>query len=80
MIIRHVACGNGVGELRRYLVLYGYVEKKCQNSSAFKDWNTKAYIWYYMEIGSHWRMIISLPANLLLYPQDTLYVRNVLNG
>lgn len=36
-----------------------------------------------MEIGSHWRMTISLPACLLLYPQDTLYVRNarnVLNG
>lgn len=31
--------------------LSGYREKKCQNSSAFKDWNTEAYIWYYMEIG-----------------------------
>jgi hypothetical protein len=34
------------------LELSGYREKKCQNSSAFKDWNTKAYIWYYMEIGA----------------------------
>lgn len=35
-----------------YLELYGYREKKCQNSCAFKDWNTKAYIWYYMGIAN----------------------------
>ena len=32
--------------------LSGYSGKKRQNSSAFKDWNTKAYIWNYMGIGS----------------------------
>lgn len=61
--------------------IYGYREKKCQNSGAFKDWNTEAYIWYYMEIGNLSVNSRGLPANDN-EPSGlpALYIRNVLNG